>query len=161
MEQLRIYQKRLTHINGTSLTLNPNPKQTPNPMSLSKLGECVDCEPGVSWIDYGRPRQLRVSAELEENFICQFVCSIKIYLFSAIPRPLIDELTLDTRGVHQTQSPLLLYKEITGPKISPFSHPYGKNVPFSKLIKTIRPIFIYFKTDGDKIFRQSRFYRLM
>jgi hypothetical protein len=45
-----------------------------------------------------------------------------------------------------------LYKEIAGPKTSPFSYWSGRNVPFGELIKTTRPIFIYFKTGGDKNF---------
>jgi hypothetical protein len=50
---------------------------------------------------------------------------------------------------------LPLDKEIAGPKNPPFSYLSGKNAPFSKLIKTTRPIFIYFKTGGDKIFRYT------
>jgi len=34
---------------------------------------------------------------------------------------------------------------------TPFSYLSDKSAPFSKLIKTTTPIFIYFKTGGDKI----------
>jgi hypothetical protein len=42
-----------------------------------------------------------------------------------------------------------------------FSYLSGKNIPFSKLIKTTRPIFIYFKTDEDKKIQKPGFGHLL